>query len=324
MKIIKTISALNEIKSGCVLSIGNFDGVHLGHKEILRTAKKIADQRQAPLVVMTFEPHPVAILYPEKSPGVLTPLSFKIKLISDCGADYLVVLTDSRELLALSPREFVENFLVKYIQPGTVVEGENFNFGSKRAGSIDTLKTLAAEMGFEVEVVKPKSIDLSSKDSDRVSSTLIRKLLEVGKVSDAALGLSRPYKIAGKIIPGRGVGKQLGFPTLNMQQPGQIIPAEGVYAGFVQMGQNLEDAFFTKEQFPAALSIGKSPTYSGELPLAIEAHLLVEDVEDLAGEYIAMDFIKQVRGQKKFPSHADLAEQIKKDCQAIMQILKIS
>lgn len=324
MKIIKTISQLSEIDSGSVLSIGNFDGVHLGHKEILKTAKKIADQKQGPLVVMTFEPHPVAILYPEKSPGVLTPLSFKTKLISDCGADYLVVLTDSRELLALSPREFVENFLVKYIQPDTVVEGENFNFGSKRAGGIDTLKTLAAEMGFEVEVVKPKSIDLSSKDCARVSSTLIRRLLEAGNVADAALGLSRPYRIAGKIIPGRGIGKKLGFPTINMQQPGHIFPAEGVYAGYAQISQSLDEAFETKEQFPAAISIGKSSTYSGELPLAIEAHLLVENVEDLAGEYIAMDFVRHVRGQEKFASHAELAEQIKKDCQAIRGILKVS
>jgi riboflavin kinase/FMN adenylyltransferase len=207
MKIIETISELSKAAEGCVLTIGNFDGVHIGHREILAAAGQAASARATELVVMTFEPHPVAVLHPEKAPGVLTPLAIKKHLLAECGVDSLIVLEDSRELLSLSPEDFVGRFLVENIRPSIVVEGDDFNFGAGRAGGIDTLQKLGAEKGFRVSVVGARKIELSTGQIVRVSSTMVRLMLESGHVADAAAALGRPYRLIERIIPGRGIGK---------------------------------------------------------------------------------------------------------------------
>ncbi|MGD8500003.1 MAG: adenylyltransferase/cytidyltransferase family protein, partial [Phycisphaerales bacterium] len=206
MKIVEAVSDLERIAEGCVLTIGNFDGVHLGHREIIAAAKRTAQEKGTELVAMTFEPHPVAVLYPEKAPGVLTPLQFKTHLLAECGVDCLIVLRDTRELLNLSPEDFVGRFLVENVRPSVAVEGNDFNFGVKRAGNIDTLRKLGAEKGFEVSVIEPKEIKLSTGQTVRVSSTMIRYMLESGHVADASAALGRPYRLAEEIIPGRGIG----------------------------------------------------------------------------------------------------------------------
>ena len=189
MHVIDEISQLARLAKGGVLTIGNFDGVHIGHQKIITAARQIASKKSNELAVMTFDPHPVAILYPEKAPGVLTPLPAKKHLIAACGADYLIVLKDSPELLRLSPQQFIDEFLVETIAPAVVVEGEDFNFGAARAGSIQTLKDLAVDRGFDVHVVGPEKVRLSTGQSVRVSSTMIRYMLESGHVSDAAAAL---------------------------------------------------------------------------------------------------------------------------------------
>ena len=321
MKILRAISDFEKIKKGCVLSIGNFDGVHLGHQEILAAAKRIAQERAAELVAMTFEPHPVAILHPDRAPGMLTPLELKTHLLAECGVDALIVLEDSRRLLNLSPGNFASRFIVDNMQPGVVVEGDDFNFGLHRAGNIDTLRELGSQRGFEVCVIGPKEIKLSTGQTVRVSSTLIRYMLESGHVADAAAALGRPYRLIEKIIPGRGIGKKLGFPTLNMKKPTQVIPAEGVYSGFVKIGQTIEDVLASEEKIPAVYSIGQARTYGEEFPLLIEAHLLIENVGDLIGKYMAMDFIQRLRSQHKFKTPEDLSKQIAKDCEKAKQLL---
>jgi len=240
MRTIETISGLKQVLKGCVLTIGNFDGVHMGHQEIVTVAKKIAREKGTELTAMTFEPHPVAALYPERAPGVLTPLALKKHVLARCGVDVLVVLKGDRELLSLSPEDFVSRFLVENIQPSVVVEGSDFNFGAARGGSIETLGKFGAEQGFGVWVIDPRKAKLSTGQTVRVSSTMIRYMLESGHVADAGAALGRPYRLVGEIIPGRGVGKKLGFPTLNMKKPRQVIPAEGVYAGFVKVGGDVE------------------------------------------------------------------------------------
>ena len=142
MRIIESTGRLKNIQKGCVLTIGNFDGVHLGHREILTNAKNLAEKKQTEFIVMTFEPHPVAVLYPQKAPGVLTPLELKKLLLAQFGVDCLILLKDGAELLDLSPQDFVHKFLVENISPGAVVEGHDFNFGAERAGNIDTLRKL--------------------------------------------------------------------------------------------------------------------------------------------------------------------------------------
>jgi len=322
MRIIESTGRLKNIQKGCVLTIGNFDGVHLGHREILTNAKNLAEKKQTEFIVMTFEPHPVAVLYPQKAPGVLTPLELKKLLLAQFGVDCLILLKDGAELLDLSPQDFVHKFLVENISPGAVVEGHDFNFGAERAGNIDTLRKLGVENGFEVSVIEPKTIKLSTGQIVRVSSTMIRYMLESGHVTDADAALGRPYRLAEEIIPGRGIGKKLGFPTLNMKKPNQVIPAEGVYAGFVRIGQTVDEAISCEDTIPATYSIGQARTYGDQFPLLIEAHLLKDDVNSISGKFMAMDFIQRIRSQHKFRSPNELSAQITKDCHDAKIILQ--
>ncbi len=330
MRIIETISGLEKIKSGSVLTIGNFDGVHLGHQEILIAAKQTASERRAELVVMTFEPHPLVVLHPQKRPGILTSLALKKHLLAEFGVDCLLVLKTTSELLSLSPQDFVEQFIVKNIQPGVVVEGESFNFGCGRGGGVRTLQELGAEKGFEVSVVEAKEVKLSTPplggagstgQTVQISSTLIRNMLEGGNVADAAIALSRPYRLIGQVVPGCGKGKQLGFPTANVEPVRQLVPAEGVYAGFVQIANSEEKICAAKEKIPAAFSIGRSETLGSDNPLAIEAHVLIGEVGDLHDKWLAMDFVKRIRDQQKFETEKDLSAQIAKDCEKAKEIL---
>lgn len=321
MKVLETISDLENIKKGCVLTVGNFDGVHLGHQEILTAAKQTAAERRAELIVMTFEPHPLAILHPEKAPGILTPLALKKYLLAEFAVDCLFVSKSTRRLLSLSPQDFVQRFLVENIELGVVVEGESFNFGSGRTGGSQTLQKLGAEKGFDVSIVRAKEVTLSTGKKVTVSSTIIRDLLASGSVADAALTLGRAYRLIGQLIPGKGRGKQLGFPTLNMQPLGQLIPAEGVYAGYVKIGRDFEQVCKSKEKIAAVFSIGRTATFGGGNPLAVEAHILTGDVGDLHGQWLAMDFIERLRDQRKFETDADLSAQIAKDCRYAKRIL---
>jgi riboflavin kinase/FMN adenylyltransferase len=263
---------------------------------------------------MTFEPHPVAILHPEKAPGVLTPLPLKIQLIQRHGVDYLIVLTDSASLLRLTPADFIDRFLLKDVKPAALVEGEDFNFGAKRAGNVETLKEMAQPNGIEVIVVPPRFAILSAEQSVRVSSTTIRYMLQSGCVADAAALLGRHYRLIGQIVPGKGRGKQLGFPTLNMQPPSQIIPQQGVYAGYCLLGSAEDDVCRSTKRLSAVFSIGQARTFSDEHPLLIEAHLLDAQTDNPSGRWMAMDFVERIRPQYKFKSPADLSAQIAKDC----------
>jgi len=271
---------------------------------------------------MTFEPHPLAVLYPEKVLGILTPLAFKKHLLAEFEIDYLFISKSTPELLSLSPEDFIQQFLVENIQPNVVVEGESFNFGCGREGSIQTLEKLGAEKGFEVSKIEAKEVKLSTGQTVKVSSTIIRELLAGGKAADVAIALGRPYRLIGQVIPGKGRGKQLGFPTANMEPTQQLIPAEGVYAGFVEIGASFEQVCRAKEKIPAALSVGRAETFISDHPLLVEAHILGQNIGDLYGKWLAMDFVRFIRHQQKFSSPEQLSTQIEKDCQKTKQILQ--
>jgi len=305
-----------------VLTIGNFDGMHLGHQEVLVAAKKAAAERAVPLVVMTFEPHPLAVLRPEIAPGVLTSLVMKEHLLAEFGVAYLLVVESTPELLALSAEDFVRRFLVENIRPRLVVEGVSFNFGSARSGSIETLVGAGKKKGFEVSIVPPKEVCLSSGRTAAVSSTLIRNLLADGSVGDAVVALGGPYRLIEKVVAGRGKGKRLGFPTANMKLPGQMVPAEGVYAGFAAMADDAEEILSAEAKVPAALSIGRTATYGEGQSLLIEAHLLAENVTELYDKWLAMDFVERIRGQRKFKTESELSVQIAKDCEKVKELLE--
>jgi riboflavin kinase/FMN adenylyltransferase len=321
MKIIENISELNAIPKGCSLTIGNFDGLHIGHAKILSTARQLADKRKTRLAVMTFDPHPVAVLHPEMAPERLATALYKLHLLEKNGSDFVFLVKDRPQFLNLSPKDFIEQFLCRALKPAVVIEGDNFQFGKNRSGDIHTLTNLGAEFGFEVISVPSASVSLSSGADVKISSTIIRNLLSKGSVADAALCLGRPYKLIGKIVPGKGKGRTLGFPTANLALISQLIPALGVYAATAQIAEHQQETFISEQKIPAAISIGTSQTFGPKNPLLVEAHLLEENVPVLTGRWIALDFIDRIRDQKKFDSEKELAEYIAADCQKISQIL---
>ena len=321
MNIINSIKAVKKDYNGCAITIGNFDGVHLGHQEILRQVCLTARQRNTKAVAMTFYPHPVAILHPEKSPGVLTPLELKKELLKECGLDCLIVLKGSYELLNLSCPDFIKQFLIEPLSPSIVIEGDDFNFGYGRNGNIETLEKLGAENGFDVKIAPAQKIGLDGKDKTKISSTLIRHLLHQGKVAVAAEALGRNYRLIGEIQSGHGKGTQIGFPTANISCAEQIIPAEGVYAGFVAIDSDSKTLCTSKEKMPAVFSLGRAKTFISNHPLLIEAHILNKTIGDLYGKWLAMDFVKYIRRQRRFENEIALANQIAKDCRDARQIL---
>jgi riboflavin kinase / FMN adenylyltransferase len=311
---------LDKVQKGGVVSIGNFDGVHLGHQGILLAARE--KYPHIPLSVMTFEPHPAALLHPEKAIGVLSPLPMKRRLLEQFGVEQLIIITDSIKLLNLSPKDFVHEFLVRTLSPSAVVEGPNFNFGYGRSGTLETLREFGGKIGFDVCEVPYRQIHLSQDRRSAIcSSSLIRGLLEEGQVHDAAAALGRPYRLVGKTVTGRGIGRQLGFPTANIVPEKQIIPSEGVYAGHVIVGQTPEDVCVGGVCRPAVFSLGRAKTFLTDHPMLIEAHILEPHVEDLYGKYLGMDFVERIRGQQRFDTRQMLIEQIKKDCKKTLDIL---
>lgn len=322
MRVLKKRSEFGQVPKGCVLTIGNFDGVHAGHRAIFRQARRLAHQKQTEMVVMTFEPHPMAILYPDKAPPMLTPLPMKLHLLEEYADDCIIVLEDNLELLSLSAEQFVDEFLVASVAPSVIVEGDDFHFGAGRSGNVETLRQFGARKGFEVVVIAPRLMELPTGKTIRVSSTMIRYMLESGYVSDAAIALGRPYRLIGSIVSGRGRGRELGFPTLNMSKPDQVIPAEGVYAGFVEIADNQAELLTKAERMPAVFSIGQTRTFGDEYPLLIEAHLLAGSPVDVSGKIMALEFIRHLRQQHKFTSPEELARQIDKDCRQGRAVLE--
>ncbi|MDO8302591.1 MAG: bifunctional riboflavin kinase/FMN adenylyltransferase [Sedimentisphaerales bacterium] len=368
MQVIETKEQYEHIAKGQVLTIGNFDGVHIGHQELLRRARAIAKKHNTSVAAMTFWPHPAAVLHPEKAPQLLTPLPLKKRLLEENGVDCLIVVSDTYSLLNLSPKDFVDEFLMKTVRPCAVVEGVNFTFGYGRSGNVLLLRDMGKERRFEVIIVEPKESAFSKGEHGTVSSSLIRGFLEKGNVKDAAAALGRPYKLIGKTIPGRGKGSEIGFPTANIEPLEQMIPAEGVYAGFVEVGESVEDVCVSKKRLPVAISIGRAKTFLSEHPLLLEAHILATEknkldtdftdytdlkskiqnlkskivsatentevternnkvntnknnVPNLYGKWLAMDFIARIRPQHRFENVDALKAQIAKDCEQIKRIL---
>lgn len=320
MKVIRKISEFDRVEPGSVLTIGNFDGVHTGHQEILHVAGQVAQTQNTEVVVVTFEPHPVAVLFPEKAPKVLTPLNRKLELLEPY-ASSVVVLEDSRDLLGLSARAFVEKFLMPHLQPCAMVEGHDFHFGAKRSGDVGTLRDLGEELGFQVHIVPPFNITFTTDQCIRVSSTIIRYMLESGHMRDATLALGHPFRLAGPIESGRGKGREIGFPTLNLAIPDQVIPAEGVYAGTVELGTCAADLSSRKQAYPAVFSIGQARTFGDTIPLLIEAHLLDGAEPEETSRWMAMDFVAHLRSQHRYGTIEELVEQIGRDCAEAAHVL---
>lgn len=291
---------------GCVLTIGNFDGVHIGHRHIVACAKELA-AGSAPVVALTFDPPPDLVLRPGDTPQRLSVPAERCRLLAHAGADYVVTAAATTDLLSLDVEQFIAQVIDRRFAPRGMVEGPDFHFGRGRSGNVDTLR----QRGFEVRVVEPIAIDLPG-GRQTVSSTLIRRMLLEGHVEDAARCLDRPYALQGRVVGGRRVGRLLDFPTANLDAGEQVVPADGVYAGWASIGADMH---------AAAISIGSKPTFQGEGGRAVEAFLIGAS-GDYYGREMTLSFARRLRDQERFPGVEALQAQIARDVENVRAITR--
>ena len=285
MRVIRHLRREPRPLPGTVLTIGNFDGVHLGHQAILRRAVEQAERVRGQVVTLTFEPHPVAVLAPARAPALLQPLRDRLATLRTLGVEVIVVQRFTREFAMLEPDAFVEEFLLRHLELRHVVVGYNVTFGRNRAGTGETLGRLGAVHGFGVDVVGPVEVD-----GDKVSSSVLRRVLEAGDMRHAARLLARPFALRGRVIGGERRGRTLGFPTANLHvRPRLLLPPHGVYAVRVVT---------SADRHPGVLNVGIRPTF-GERRLTMEAHLLDFD-GDLYGQWLTVEFVERLRGEQPF------------------------
>ena len=305
MEILHGLTGLGELPHGSVLSVGNFDGFHRGHQQILATGRALRDQHPgAAQAVVTFEPHPMTVLRPDRVPPRLTPLPIKQSLLAEAGVDFLVILPPEREVLDLSAQGFWE-ILRDEARVRHMVEGSSFFFGKNRGGNVALLREWAAGSPVTLHVVETLSVPLLDMQIVPVSSSIIRWLLEQGRVRDAAICLGRGYGLQGQVVRGNQRGRTIGVPTANLDMIDQLIPADGVYAGRCMVDGAV---------YPAAVSIGAMPTF-GENARQVEAHLIGFD-GDLYGRMLTVEFVDWLRDQRKFSGVEELKRQLARDIAA--------
>ena len=305
MQLLNGIEGERGLPPGTVLSVGNFDGVHLGHRRIIDTARSFAGGR-APVALVTFEPHPLTVLRPDNVPPRLTPLEYKNELLAQAGVDYLVELPPTPDVLNIAAEDFWA-ILRDEVRPSHMVEGGNFNFGKGRGGTIDKLRQWAAESPVRVHVIDAVTAVLCDLTVAPVSSSLVRWLLSNGRWRDAARCLGRPYALEGVVVQGFQRGRTIGTPTANLRlTTNQLLPPDAVYAGRCSVDGVV---------YPAAVSIGKMPTFGDQLPHQLEAYL-VGFSGDLYGRTLRVDLVDYLREQWKFDSVERLKQQIARDVEA--------
>lgn len=304
--------------SGSVVVIGNFDGVHPGHRQVLQAAR--ATEPGVPLVVLTFWPHPASVVRPGQGPALLTSLDDRVALLREAGADEVRVVDFTRELSRLSPAEFVAQYVVP-LEPRRVVVGENFRFGHKASGTVDTL----AELGRGRFAVT--ALPLVHVGDEETCSTAVRAALEAGDVAHAAELLGRPFQFTGEVCHGDHRGRELGFPTANLPVPRELAcPADGVYAGWVTRrdGKDAHGADLPAGEqaphWPAAISVGSNPTFDG-LERRVESYVLDRTDLELYHAPIAVAFVERIRGQVRFEGVEALIRQMDADVAATRAIL---
>ncbi len=322
MDLIEKLEDIEKPFTSGVVTIGNFDGVHLGHLSLFQTVIKKARETGGVSIAITFEPHPARVLRENNHPPLITRYPQKKSLIRKAGIDVMICIPFTKEFAALTAREFVEDILVKKIGMKAIVVGEDYAFGKNREGDVGFLNKLAPEFGFEVmesewidvadsgEVVPARGVNKGSTQG-RISSTGIRELVMDGRVFEAKKLLGRHYQIKGVVEKGRGRGgKLLGFPTANIALTDELCPSKGVYAVTV---------LFNKELYKGVANIGCSPTF-GDNVFTVEVHIF-DFNETIYEKSIRVNFIKRIRSEKKFSGIEELSEQIKNDANAARELL---
>ncbi len=298
---------------GCVVTVGFFDGVHQGHQRVVRRAVALARQRGAAAVALTFDPHPSEVVRPGTHPPLLSTPAHRMDLMQALGVDAVLVLPFTIELSKLTPEEFVQQVLVDRLHVIGVVVGQNFRFGHRAAGNVETLAELGKRYGFTAEGLPLAAPGESGEDGEeRFSSTDVRKMVLAGDVETEARRLGRPHRVEGTVVRGAQRGREMGFPTANVNSPSHTaIPADGVYAGWLVVDG---------DPLPAAISVGTNPTFDGT-ERTVEAYAIGRTDLELYGKYVAVDFLARLRGQERFDSMEALIKRMNQDVEEAQQLL---
>lgn len=307
MKVIRNINDLGGLQNP-VITIGTFDGVHLGHRKIIERINQLAKERNGQSVIITFHPHPRFVINPDYTTlKLLSTVDEKIKLLEDCGVDVAVIIPFSREFSEQSPEDYIENFLVKYFHPSCIVIGYDHKFGRDRKGDFHLLEQLKKKYNFDLEEISKQALD-----DITISSTKIRNALHDGEITKANELLGYAYTLSGLVIKGLQNGRKLGYPTANLQliEPTKLTPKTGIYAVYVYV-----DGIKKR----GMLSIGYNPTFGGK-HISVEVNILDFD-KDIYGQMITLEFVKYIRSEKKFNSIEDLIAAIDQDKVDILKAL---
>jgi riboflavin kinase/FMN adenylyltransferase len=299
MRIFRSLEEVPPDFGPTALTIGNFDGVHAGHRRILRRVREVATDNRWKASVLTFDPHPAKIVAPARAPLLMTEPEQRCALMQEEGIDQVLILPFNRDFAQLSPEQFVKEVLVRKLDARAVLVGENFRFGHKQAGDRRVLQELGSRYGFRTEVIA--AIKLRGQ---LVSSSAVRQLVQQGEVARAARLLEKPFALEGEVVPGHGVGAKQTVPTLNLATRCEVLPAIGVY---VTRTRDLQ----RDRSWPSVSNVGYRPTFGGDT-LSIESFLL-EKLDDPAPRRIRIEFLWRLRPERKFPSPEALKAQILRD-----------
>jgi riboflavin kinase / FMN adenylyltransferase len=298
-----------------VITVGMYDGVHRGHQVLIGAAVSRAQAMRRPCLLLTFDPHPAEVVRPGSHPAILTSLDRKAELVAELGVDAMCVLPFTPEFMRLSPETFTHTVLVEQLHAAQVVVGENFTYGHKAAGNVQTLTVEGRRFGFAVEGIPLAAVD---DDAVTISSTYIRACVAAGDMASAGRALGRPHRVDGVVVRGDRRGRDMGYPTANVESPAfTAIPADGVYAGHLVTRDPRSGA--SRERFPAAISVGSNPTFQGSRR-SVEAFVLDYD-GDLYGEHVGVEFVERLRPMIAFPDVEALLEAMAKDVSDTRQIL---
>ena len=307
MKTVYGISHWKQRFKNPVLAIGVFDGLHLGHQDLMRTTVRKARQIKGTAAVMTFSPHPVQVLHPEDHLPLITPLPYRLKLLENCGIEVCLVVHFTKKFSHLTPEQFIRRYIVKTVKAKIIIVGDDFRFGQDRAGTLNLFQEAGKKYGFSViglhQVKRNKKI---------ISSTLIRRWITEGKFTQAARLLGRPVALYGKVVRGSHRGKSLGFPTANINLSQEVIPPLGVYA---------VNVFWEGKKYRGVANLGRRPSFSRNGRVKLEVHIL-NFHKNIYGKEIKVELLKKIRSEKYFSSREKLIRQIHQDAKKARNFIK--
>ena len=291
---------------GSVVTMGNFDGIHLGHQALVRHTVEESKRLGYPSIVLTFEPHPLKVLAPERAPRLLLSYQDKLDLFQAFGVDIVIAQRFDREFASIAAEDFVRRFLVGRLKTKKLWVGRDLRFGQGRKGETGDLIRVAPEVGFQVGVLDP-----ISSDGIRISSSRIRGLVEAGCVDEVRPMLGRYHFVSGRVVTGQGRGRKLGFPTANISSQTEVVPLNGIYATLIEV---------KSRQWLSVSSVGVNPTF-GDGPRTVESFIF-DFASEIYGEAVKLSFVKRIRDEKKFSTVEDLIAQIHEDVEQAKVIFK--